>query len=163
MSDQRTREEALEQLEERVTHYILLSGNCAQASFAALQEQFGLDGGPILKALTPFPGIALRCETCGVVSGCMMALGLVFGRDKLDDRPGMQAALIPAMKFCQHFAHEAGSTQCGDLLEARFGKRFNFADPAQAAEYRASGAIEKCGAIARQGVRIAGEIIMDKA
>jgi len=163
MTEQRSREAVLEQLEQQVTHYIQLSGNCAQASFAALQEQFGLDGGPILKALTPFPGIALRCETCGVVSGCMMALGLVFGRDRLDDRPGMQAALIPAMRFCQRFLHDAGSTQCGELLEARFGKRFNLADPAQGAEYRASGALEKCGAIARQGVRIAGEIIMDKA
>ena len=75
----------------------------------------------------------------------------------------MQAALAPAMKFCQRFAHDAGSTQCGDLLEAWLGKRFNFADPAQAAEFRASGALEKCGAVARQGVRIAGEIIMDKA
>ena len=67
------------------------------------------------------------------------------------------------MKFCQRFVHDAGSTQCGELLEAWFGKCFNFADPVQAAEYRAFGALEKCGAIAHQGVRIAGEIIMDKA
>lgn len=163
MSDQLSREEILSQLDEKLNRYFLLSGNCAQASFAALQEQFGLDGGPILKALTPFPGIALQGETCGVVSGCLMALGLVFGRDRLDDRPGMQAALVPAMAFCQRFVQEVGSTRCGDILEVQFGKRFNLADPAQAVEFRAAGALEKCGSVAHKGVRIAAEILLDRA
>ena len=55
------------------------SQNCAQTSFAVLQHEFNLDGGTILKALTPFPGIALRGETCGAVIGCLMAIGLVHG------------------------------------------------------------------------------------
>jgi hypothetical protein len=38
--------------------------------------------------LNPFPGIALRGETCGAVIGCLMALGLEFGREDLSDRRG---------------------------------------------------------------------------
>jgi C_GCAxxG_C_C family probable redox protein len=160
MSDQVSREEILSQLDEKVNRYFLQSFNCAQSSFAALQEQFGLDGGPILKALTPFPGIALQGETCGAVSGSMMALGLVFGRDRLDDLPAMRAAFVPGITFCKRFTQEVGSTRCGDILETQFGKRFNLTDPAQVAEYSAAGAIEKCGAVTRKGVRIAAEILL---
>jgi hypothetical protein len=71
-------------LDQKVQEYLSLCGNCAQTSFIALQEQFELeDGGAILKALTPFPGIALRGETCGTVVGSLMALGLVYGRGNL--------------------------------------------------------------------------------
>ncbi len=55
--------------------------NCAQSTFFALEQHFGLEGGPMLKALAPFPGVALRGETCGAVAGAMLALGLVFGTD----------------------------------------------------------------------------------
>jgi hypothetical protein len=60
-------------------------GNCAQTSFAILNEEHDLHGDQILKALTPFPGIALRGETCGAVPGSLMALGLVYGRENLKD------------------------------------------------------------------------------
>ena len=67
-------EGTLQRLEQKVKEYLRISGNCAQTSFLALQEQFGLEDGSILKALTVFPGIALRGETCGAVVGCLMAL-----------------------------------------------------------------------------------------
>jgi hypothetical protein len=57
-------------------------------------------------------------------------------------------------------SEEVGSTRCGDILETQFGKRFNLTDPAQGAEYRAAGAIEKCGAVVHKGVRIAAEILL---
>ncbi|OQC65407.1 MAG: hypothetical protein BWX48_02527 [Verrucomicrobia bacterium ADurb.Bin006] len=37
--------------------------HCAQATFVSLQEGFGPEGGAIVKALTPLPGIAERGET----------------------------------------------------------------------------------------------------
>jgi len=61
MSDQVSREEILSQLDEKVNHYFIQSFNCAQCCFAALQEQFGLDGGPILKARS-LPFLALPCK-----------------------------------------------------------------------------------------------------
>jgi len=73
MTDQAPGEEIYSQLEQKVKEYLKISGNCAQTSFLALQEQFGLDDGSILKALTVFPGIALRGETCGAVVGSLMA------------------------------------------------------------------------------------------
>jgi hypothetical protein len=79
------------------------SGNCAQTSFVIPQEEFDLDGDQILRALTPFPGIALRGETCGAVSGCLMAFALEFGRDDLRDLRGYIGSLRSARRFCMRF------------------------------------------------------------
>lgn len=151
----------LNELDQKVKEYIAFSGHCAQTSFLTLQEHFGLDG-EILKALSPFPGIALRGETCGAVVGSLMALGLVYGRDRLDDWPGYTASLGPAQRFCRGFEEEFGSTMCGDIIESQLGRRFNLANPAEAAEYQAAGGLEKCTAMIGKGVRIAAEIILDK-
>ena len=155
--------EIFEILDQKVQEYLSLCGNCAQTSFAVLQEQFELDGDAVLKALTPFPGIALRGETCGAVTGCLMALGLIYGREKLDDWPGYLASLRPARRFCRRFEREMGSTMCADILEKELGKRFNLADPAEAMEYAASGGPEKCTAVIQKGVRIAAKLIPDRA
>ena len=135
--------------------------HCAQASFLSLQEGFELEGGPIVKALTPLPGIAERGETCGAVIGSLMALGLVFGRDRIDDWAGWRSSLIPARAFCSRFEEELGSTRCGDLLEKYFGKRYNLADPVELAEFQAADPNKICGHVVRTAVRVAAEIILE--
>jgi C_GCAxxG_C_C family probable redox protein len=140
----------LDELDEKVAKYLLVSRNCAQTSFLALQEQFELENGAILKALTSFPGIALRGETCGAVIGSLMALGLVFGRDDLDDQAGFSASLISAGEFCHRFEKELCSTMCGDILESEFGKRYDLTDPLQVAEWQAAGSLDKCTAVVRK-------------
>ncbi|MCL4489171.1 MAG: C-GCAxxG-C-C family protein [Chloroflexi bacterium] len=139
------------------------SGNCAQTSFSVLQEEFGLDGKQILKALTPFPGIALRGETCGAVVGSLMALGLVFGREDLEDWDGYIASLPAARRFCRRFEKENGSTVCGSILEAKLGKRFNLADGGEAVEYLSAGGREACAAVIISAVQIAAELMRSKA
>jgi len=94
----------------KVRDILMESGNCAQTSFVVLQEEFDLEGDQILRALTPFPGIALRGETCGAVIGCLMALGLEFGRDDLSDGRGYIRSLPSARRFCMRFEGENGST-----------------------------------------------------
>ncbi len=156
-------EETLECLDQKIKEYLAVSGNCAQTTFLSLQETFDLEGGAILKALTPFPGIALRGETCGAVVGSLMALGLVFGRDRenLDNWQGYIDSLPPARRFCQRFESELGSTMCGDIVELEFGKRFDLADRRQALEWMKCGALEKCADVIEKGVHIAAEIIMN--
>jgi C_GCAxxG_C_C family probable redox protein len=161
MIDQAPEEETYRQLEQKVKEYLEISGNCAQTSFLALQEQFGLDDGSILKALTVFPGIALRGETCGAVVGCLMALSLVYGRERLDDWDGYIRSLRPGRKFCRKFEKELGSTMCGDILESIFGKRYNLADPAEAEEWQKANAEGKCSTVVAAAVRIAAEIIIE--
>lgn len=158
-----TKEEIYEDLDRKVIENLTLCGNCAQTTFLTLQEQFDLEDGAILKALTPFPGIALRGETCGAVTGSLMALGLIHGRDKenLNDWQAYLKSLPPTRRFCRRFEEELGSTMCGHIVEAEFGQPFDLADPVEAMQWMNCGAIEKCGAVIGKGVRIAAEIILD--
>ena len=152
-----------ENLDKKAQEYLSLYLHCAQTTFLTLQEQFELDDqGSVLKALTPFPGIALRGETCGAVIGSLMALGLVYGRGRehLDNFRSYQKSLPPARRFCRKFEEQVGSTMCGDIIEAEFGERYDLADPVQAMQWMNGGAHEKCGAVIRKGVRIAAEIIL---
>ncbi|NIM94196.1 MAG: hypothetical protein GTO18_10860 [Anaerolineales bacterium] len=161
MSDQSTKEDWKQELDQKVSETLSICGNCAQTSFLTLQDTFDLEDGGILKALTPFPGIALRGETCGAVTGCLMAIGLVYGRDKEDlgDWSKYIRSLPPSRRFCRGFEAEYGSTMCGDVVEKQFGRRFNLADPAESMEWLEAGAVEKCGEVISTAVGIAGEII----
>jgi C_GCAxxG_C_C family probable redox protein len=156
---QETRQKALAK---NVKATLKKSKNCAQTSFVVLQQEFDLEGDEILKALTPFPGIALRGETCGAVIGCLMAIGSVYGRDDLDDWKGYIASLPPSRRFCRRFEEQLGSTACADILETKFGKRYDLADRMDALKYAVAGGEKACGQIITSAVQTAAEIIQKK-
>lgn len=155
-------EETRGRLAQRARDTLSRCRNCAQTSFSVLQQEFNLEGGPILKALTPFPGIALRGETCGAVVGCLMALGLVYGREDLDDWSGYLASLPPARRFSRRFEEQNGSTDCEVILESRLGRGFNLADPGQSLEYVAAGGPQVCAEVIAGAVQTAAELIARK-
>jgi len=157
-----SQEDRLNRLTRKVNDILDTSKNCAQTSFAVLSQEFDLDGREILKALTPFPGIALRGETCGAITGCLMAIGLVYGRDNLDDWKGYLASLPPSRRFCRRFEEEHGSTACADLLETKLGRRYDLANRVDALKYAAAGGKKTCGKIIASAVHIAAEIIIKK-
>ncbi len=162
MTGDKEREAKLQELSQKARDLLSQCGNCAQTTFFVLQEEFGLDGQDILKALTPFPGLALRGETCGAVTGSLMAIGLVFGRDRLDDWKSYTKSLRPARHFYKRFVDLQGSTACDEILEVTFGRSFNLADRNESAEYMAAGGPQKCGDLVADAVRVAAEVIMDQ-
>lgn len=147
---------------QRAKDLLLASGNCAQTSFAILSEEHDLGGDQVLKALTPFPGIALRGETCGAVTGSLMALGLVYGRDDLGDWRGYLGSLSPARRFCARFEEVNGSTACSAILQEKMGRSFDLADRVEAVEYAASGGPMVCAEVVARAVEIASEGITRK-
>jgi len=144
---------------QRARELLALSENCAQSSFAALAEHLGFDAGSTLKALTPFPGIALRGETCGAVTGSLMAIGMVLGRDRLDDQPGMQPSVKAARRFCRAFEAEFGGTPCRVVLEQGLGSAFDFTRPEGGAAYMEAGGPALCSRIVGRSVVLAVEAI----
>lgn len=157
------RELVMQLLDQKVDRYMQLSHHCAQSSFLALKEQFGLREEGIVKALTPVTGIAERGETCGAVTGPLLALGLVYGRgpDQLNDWDAYRGSLLPAGHFCTLFEKEYGSTQCRDIQNVKFGKCFRLTNPEELREFQQSGATEQCSAVVRRAVRIAATILLD--
>ena len=55
MSNSTSREHDLVEMAQKASEAFPHYGNCAQASFAVLQEEFNLDHADILKALGPVP------------------------------------------------------------------------------------------------------------
>lgn len=154
-------DDLLKQMDEKTRHLLDVSGHCAQTSFAVLEEQFQLEGGrTLMKAMTPLPGIALRGETCGAVVGCLMALGLVYGREELDDTAGFMASIPPAREFCRRFEAEVGSTQCNKILQTELGQPFDLSKRSDYKEYLCCGGPSKCAGVIHKGVRIAAELIL---
>jgi C_GCAxxG_C_C family probable redox protein len=162
MTYETSKEKIMDELDQRVDEKLALSGHCAQTSFAVLDEQFQLEGGSALKALTPFPGIALRGETCGAVIGCLMALGLVYGRDDLEDSSGFLRSLPPARDFCRRFEQQVGSTNCHDILETELGEAYDLSKHSEFQKYLQCGGVESCSRLIRDGVRIAADIILEQ-
>lgn len=157
------RELVMKLLDQKVDHYMNLSHNCAQSSFLALKEQFGLKGDEIVKALTPLTGIAERGETCGAVTGPLMVFGLIYGRglNQLGDWETYRESLVPSGEFCSLFEKEFGSTMCRDIQQVKFGKCFSLTNPGELQEFQEADATEHCSEVVRKAVRIAAEIILN--
>jgi C_GCAxxG_C_C family probable redox protein len=161
LSKSMPREQVFKLLDQKVDHYMKLSHNCAQSSFLVLSDQFGLGNPEMVKALTPLPGIAERGETCGAVTGALLALGLVFGRDNLSDWQGYRDSLVPANAFCDRFVQEMGSTMCGDIVESKFGRRMDLRNEDDLQQFQEADATYKCSKVVKTAVRIAGDIILE--
>jgi C_GCAxxG_C_C family probable redox protein len=126
-----------------------------------LQEEFGIGSVETLKAATAMPGIASRGETCGAVVGALMALGLVFGREKPEDYAALFNTVAAARKLCEEFEGEFGGCACSRVQEHVFGRSFDLADPAEVAEFMKAGASEKCRLPVELATRVAGRLIIE--
>ncbi len=157
------RDLVMKMLDQKVNQYMQRSHHCAQSSFMALNEQFGLQGDQVFKALTPLPGIAERGETCGAITGPLMAMGLIYGRDiqKMEDWDIYQGSLIPAGRFCDQFENEFGTTLCHEVQKVKFGRCYQLTDPDELQDFQNAGATEHCSAVVRSAVRMAAEIILE--
>ena len=149
-------------LESNVKYFMQELGYyCSQASFATLQKLLSIecDTSAFIKALRPFPGIALRFETCGAVTGSLIAIGLIHGTTGGDDQGQLTTCLTIADEFCSRFEKEMGSTRCGDIMERQFGRRFNLRQSDQWQEFRDAGSKEKCPEVVTCAVRIAFDLL----
>jgi C_GCAxxG_C_C family probable redox protein len=161
MSRSMTKDQLYAMLDQRVQLIMSTSHNCAQSTFYVLSEQFGLGGDDVLKALTPLPGMAERGETCGAITGALMAMGLIYGRDDLENWKKYRSSLVPTNKFCQKFQEELGSSLCCQIQERAFGKSYNLMDPEQLREFQRAGATNKCTRVVQKACRLAADIILD--
>lgn len=156
----KTKEELLAELDEKAGYYFKLSGNCAQTTFLALRDVFDLPDGGISRALSGFPGLGLRGETCGTVSGSLMALGIAYGPDDLEDFPAMMGAVLASAQVCEGVVAAMGSTQCGDILKAATGRQFDFTRKEDWAAYSASDAPMACYKVVITATHLAAELLM---
>jgi C_GCAxxG_C_C family probable redox protein len=92
------------------------SFNCSQVVFTTLAEPLGLDRSLSLKIASPFGGgIGRTGETCGAVTGALMALGFQEGFFE-PDRQAKDRVYALAREFMHRFQERYGALACKALI-----------------------------------------------
>jgi C_GCAxxG_C_C family probable redox protein len=95
--------------------------NCSQAVFSAYAESLGLEEKTALKIAAGFGGgMGRMAETCGAVTGALMALGLKYG-GATPDPQAKETAYQRVREFAARFKASHGSLACRDLLDCDIG------------------------------------------
>ena len=134
-----TLEDLTEKIGRRAHNYMRYSG-CSQSVLLALQEGLHIGDQASFKSATVLSGgVARRGETCGALLGALMALGLVEGRERIENTEQYQRAVAIANEICQEFQHELQkdfkfsepleSTMCKEIQTRIYGRSFNLMDP----------------------------------
>jgi C_GCAxxG_C_C family probable redox protein len=157
----REKETILDRVQRQAEDYCYLMRNCAKSSATALLEEFGLGNLDIIRALGPFPGLAMSGGICGPVAGGLTALGLFFSHSDITKHDDAGAYLYARVFICR-FESAFGSLYCPDIQKKLLGKYY---DPMSSMEnlkaFNASGARKQCVIAPGIGARIAAEIIME--
>jgi C_GCAxxG_C_C family probable redox protein len=155
------KDEILDRVQRRAEEYCYLTRNCAKGSATALFEEFGLGNMEIIKALNPFPGLAMSGGICGPVAGGLTAISLFFSGPDLTD-PQDTRTYAYARKYLRRFEQTFGSLLCPDIQAMLLGRYF---DPLAGAEnlqaFNQARAREKCPLAPGMGARLAAEVIIE--
>jgi C_GCAxxG_C_C family probable redox protein len=157
------KQQILDRVQLRAEEYNFFARNCARSTALAVMEEFGLGNMDVIKALSPFPGFGGTGWMCGGVTGGLIALGLYFGSEDLQDYEAVGRTIMAAREFMPRFEQQAGALICPKLHEdVVFGR---YMDPAASLEkmetFAQEKGFEKCGIFPGTGARIAAEIIID--
>lgn len=160
-----SKEELFKELEEKAAKFLPMYRSCAAASFAALNEQFQLKADKTIRALMPFTGgIALKTETCGAVSGSLLAIGFFFEPTDQKEMEKAGSSIEHGGKFFDRFEKEFGSTRCKGVQEHQFGRSYDFLNPEEQKLFmEVSQKTGKCLEVVKKAVHIAGDIIIENS
>jgi C_GCAxxG_C_C family probable redox protein len=158
----KNKEEIYRQLDELVDKYYPLYGTCSQTSFHALNEVFDLKAENIIKGLVSFPGIALRGETCGAVTGSLLAIGLVYEEDRIDEER-KRLSRAPSFRFCSEFENEYRTIRCRDVIKHVTGKKYTVTKHEDYESMYEEGVFSLCPKVIKKAVKIAASIILERA
>ena len=159
----KSKKEISEELKIKVDKFMPTYRSCALASFGALNDQFKLNADDrTLRALFPFTGgIALRGETCGAVTGSMLALGFFFEAMDPKAKAATGASIKHGGMFFEQFTKEFSSTRCKEVLKHQYGRSYDFLNPEEQKLFmEESQKSNKCLGVVKKAVFIAADIIL---
>ena len=127
----RVRETAFENMK----HY----DGCAQVIVDAFLQEWGVHDPLVVRSATAFLGGMLSSYTCGVHVAGMMVLGLLIGRENIEDGlDGVFPIAIPGQQLIGRLNAKIGSHSCKELTGV------DFTDLNRALAFHASQEHERC-------------------
>ena len=113
---------------------------------AALQATLGVGDGMVFKAGSAIAGgVASQGETCGALTGAIMAIGCVIGRERLEDVAQYRRAKPVAIEMYRRFREAIGHSLCAEIHKIRFGRAYRLDDPEEVTAFHAAGGHSRSG------------------
>lgn len=95
---------------------------CAESVVLSLTKAHGIESDILPKAATAFcGGMSHTCGTCGAVTGAVMGISAILGRDDAESSAAETYAAAGAL--IAKFEEEFGTRNCHELLECDLGSR----------------------------------------
>jgi C_GCAxxG_C_C family probable redox protein len=172
----KSEKELLEEIEKKAYQYEREYHNCGQCTLLTIQETFGLTGDDALKAATGLAGgIGRRGSVCGALLGGVMALGLLYGRDRETmkhpdaevrtrrrEEIGLRLGTL-INKLCEKFDEEYGSIICNEIETRIFGRSFDKWNAEDRKEKeRMGGHEDKCPRVVGKATRWVAQLILEE-
>ena len=135
--EEKTKEQIFKELDEKVDKYMPKYMSCSLSSFWALNDQFQLGADErTLRALWPFTGgLSLKGETCGAVSGSMLALGYYFEPRNAEEAAKTGSSMAHGGTFMDRFKEAFTSTRCWGVQKHLFGRYYDATKPEEQKEF----------------------------
>jgi C_GCAxxG_C_C family probable redox protein len=132
--------------------------NCAQSVACAFAEDLGADRELALRMATGFGGgMGHTSNTCGALTGAVMALGLAFGMKNAGDQAAKDRTYALVGEAVRRFRERAGAITCTDLLG------FDLSIPEQLQTVRDRGLIkEKCPGYVKAAAEIVEQLLREQ-
>lgn len=161
-------EEILQEAESTGFEFEKVYHGCAQCVLGTMMKLFDLTQPDVFRAATGLAGgIGLSVEgSCGALTGGVMAIGLLYGRDleKMDDPEKRRfIAYRLAHKLHQRFVQEYGSSLCKEIHQKTMGRTYHLNDPGEwQAFLDAGGHSEKCPGVVGKAARWTAQMIIEE-
>jgi len=161
MAEHISREEILNLVEKSAEKYEREYHGCSQSVLLAIQDHLKVGNGITFRSASPLAGgVALMGDSCGALIAGIMALGVVYGRQNMDDFAGLQASMTPARRFYRSFKKEFGSCMCRDIQKSKLGRFYDLATEYE--EFEKAGGYQECPKVVAKAARLAAELILAK-
>lgn len=159
-------EQLIRRIEEAASSYAKAYRGCSQWGLHALQQHLGLGNRAAFRASSALAGgIANSGEVCGALIGGLLAIGLAYGRDKLesvDTSSAFAEAMERGIRLCDRFKDEFGSLRCCDIHKAIFGRSWDLRNPEEREQFFSRPDITKCSdLVISKATRLAAEVILE--
>jgi len=130
---------------------------------ASLQEKLHIGNEASFMAGSSLAGgVARYGETCGALTGALMALGMVAGRRSIEDVDAYQACMELAYEVREKFLERVGHTLCAEIQKTLLGRTYRLYDDEDRERFHEDGGHERtgCPGVCGKAARIAAEIIL---
>lgn len=142
------------EVSKKAENYMKAYGNCTQSIVAAFSEVLELDNKFARRASSGFLGGMMHSLTCGVQTGGVMVMGLLMGRERLEEgKDGLYPIVFSTQELIKRINEKLGSHSCLELTGV------DFTDLRQAAVFSRSEEHHKCFTRVAEGAEVIAEYI----